>query len=134
MNVENRHKHVERRAAFQADVRPDLSIGAESVENVNQPDCAPQLLRRFGFERPPLVTTVVGGRDRSRDPKNGLTWSARKGRRTELRHDAITWTTSWAEVGAGEISSYFKAVCGTVVELRGLEPLASSLRTRRSPN
>jgi hypothetical protein len=69
MNVENRHKNVERHAAFQADVPPDLSIGAEGVKNVNQPDCAPRLLRRFGFERPPLATTVVGGRDRSRDPK-----------------------------------------------------------------
>jgi hypothetical protein len=33
------------------------------------PTAAAFLLRRFGFERPPLVTTVVGGRDRSRDPK-----------------------------------------------------------------
>jgi hypothetical protein len=34
----------------------------------------------------------------------------------------------------GELFSHFSRSDGTMVELRGFEPLASSLRTRRSPN
>jgi hypothetical protein len=31
------------------------------------------------------------------------------------------WATSWADIVAGEIRSYFNVVCGTVVELRSTE-------------
>ena len=42
-------ENVERRAAFQGDARPDQRVGAESIENVDQPDHA---LQRRGLKLP----------------------------------------------------------------------------------
>jgi hypothetical protein len=42
-------EHVERRAAFQRDSRPDQRVGAEGIENVDQPD---HPLQRRGLKLP----------------------------------------------------------------------------------
>ncbi|HEY6983139.1 hypothetical protein [Reyranella sp.] len=54
-------ENIERRAAFQGDARPDQRVGAEGVENVDQPDHA---LQRRRLELP-LRCKVLKGFSRS---------------------------------------------------------------------
>ena len=59
--VEIRMEDVECRAAFQGDARPDQRVGAEGVENLDQPDHA---LQRRGLKLP-LSRKVLKGFARS---------------------------------------------------------------------